>query len=327
MKRESPYKDDLDYLAELGFEQVFTDASDLKDLKRSIRKKTFSLTNFNVMAGSLLVGMLIGFAVFFGISTNKEGAAVNRDLQTKAQTPDEDEKPVKVIALDTINISKENFIKPAPYKREKGEKENVSVNESVDQIVSKPVDLSALNSGQLQEAKLKYMINAPVFYLHDMKITSYTTLYFEKNRFVRLSGVPADEVKDPDGAHTSNLKQSADYYLHEEIASAMLKFKKGKYDEAIYTLRMIASFNTKDLNCDFYMAMCYYYKKNFTRAIPLFDDCISNANNTFLQEAMYYKALSLSESGNRDESRKLFEKIAEEGEFYSVKAKAALNPN
>ncbi|PBQ31135.1 hypothetical protein CNR22_04935 [Sphingobacteriaceae bacterium] len=328
MKREPVYKDDLDYLAELGFEQVATDASDLNDLKKRIHRRTFSFSNLYLMSGSLIVGVVIGFALFFGFSGDKKNVSekINTSSLENPQTPDEGE-PVKTITLDTINIVKENFIKPTAHKRlENAEKESTEQSESADKIISKPVDLSELAKGHLKEGKLKYIINAPVFYLHDMKITSYTTLYFEKNRFVRFSGLSAAYyASDEDNAKESNLKESADYYLHEEIASAMLKFKKGKYDEAIYTLKNVASYNAKDLNCDFYTAMCYYHKKNFTKAIPLFDECIFNANNTFLQEAMYYKALSLSENGNKEEAKKLFEKIVDEGEFYAIKAKAALS--
>lgn len=329
MKKQPVYKDDLDYLAELGFEQVLTDVSDLKDLKKRIQKRTFSFSNFYLMSGSLLVGVLIGFALFFGFSTNKEHLAgkTNPPAENQAAMVDEG-KPVKIITLDTINVTKENFIKPAPRHRvEKIENENAEITESADQIVSKPVDLSYLASGKLKEGKLKYMINAPVFYLHDMKITSYTTLYFEKNRFVKFSGLAVDVAADENNLTPSNLKQSANYYLHEEIANAMLKFKRGKYDEVIYTLRIVASYNTKDLNCDFYTAMSYYHKKSFSKALPFFDECIYNVNNTFLQEAMYYKAFSLLENGNKEEARKLLEKIVDEGEFYAKQAKATLHNN
>ena len=70
--------------------------------------------------------------------------------------------------------------------------------------------------------------------------------------------------------------------------------------------------------------MSYYQTKNYIKALDYFERCIENANNTFLQEALYYQAVCLNESGNTEKASKLFKSIAEEGEFYSEKAKGYL---
>lgn len=104
----------------------------------------------------------------------------------------------------------------------------------------------------------------------------------------------------------------------------MLYFKKKKYDDCIVTLSKVSTYNKTDVNCDFYLGMCYYYKKNYQKAQAYFTACIENANNSFLQEAMYYKALALAEEGNKNEAQHLLRKIVEEKEFYSDKARVAL---
>ena len=329
MQADENYKDDLDYLAQLGFEKVAITKGDLEELQTKVRRSSFSLKGIYWGLGSLLIGMGIGAALFFGFHKT-EGVSIQAAKKTEVGQPETgpSEPGKKSIVLDTVMVIKENFINPSPIhiKPVQAKEQNtLPASEPADMIVSKPVDLSLLSSGNLKEEKLKYMINSPVFYLHDMKISNYTTLYFKKNRFVRFTGLSAVYSSTNEFAPAgSNLKQDAEYYLHEEIAKAMLQFKKGKYDDAINSLKTVSSYNENDVNCDFYLAMCYFYKKNFGKAVEGFDNCISSSNNTFLQEAMYYKALSLYEGDKKEEARSLFRKIADENEFYAEKAKTYL---
>jgi tetratricopeptide (TPR) repeat protein len=229
--------------------------------------------------------------------------------------------------LDTVLVIRENFIRPKPRKLAAIDTalpaRSVYVDSSVS-VLSGDVDLSALLKQPLKEEKLRYMANAPVFYIHDLKITDYRNLYFKRNHFVPVPGTVASSAAKEGVTPTSALKQNADYFLHEELADAMLQFKKGRYDRCIQTLNVVATYNKEDVNCDFYLGLCYYYKHNYAMAISLLDKCTVSLNNTFLQEAMYYKALCLMESGNADEAQKLFQQITEEGEFYSEKAKGYL---
>lgn len=327
MKADKLNKNDLEYLAELGFESVQVSEADLTDLKKKmgLRKKTvFKVSIVSLI--SLLIGIFIGFGLYYvlGKETGKTGSVGQMD---KAIPETEMSSPIP-IQLDTIEVSKENFIKPHGHVVTAAKQETNELNrekDSVDVIVPKAIDLSLLKSGGNEEDKLKFIVNAPIFYIHDLKITNYTTLYFKKNRFVKFSGVSAAYSASVDAQPAgSTLRQSAETYLHEELARAMLYFKKGKYNQAIQVLTLISSYNTHDLNCSFYLAMSYYHKKDYNRAIDLFDECLQSSNNTFLQEALYYKALSLYEANRRAEARILFENIVEEGEFYAEKAQAYL---
>ena len=66
------------------------------------------------------------------------------------------------------------------------------------------------------------------------------------------------------------VKQGADYFLHEEFADALLAFKKGNYGQSIYSLNVISGYNDNDINCNFYLGMSYYYKKNYEKANEYF---------------------------------------------------------
>jgi hypothetical protein len=326
--------DDLDYIAQLGFEQVSITESDLKDLDVKIKKRIFSYNNGSNFAFiSLIVGVFIGISVFFALNINPEVIATN-----KTSGPLNDSTPVKInanistVILDTVNIIKENFVNPLASNKKTIDTNSIISNkeliDTVSSISSKPINVALILGKNVNELKIKYILNAPIVYIHDLKVTNYTTLYFKKNQYIKFAakeGLPVSYANKDDYAKSrSGLKQSADYYLHEELSDALLSFKKGNYGQCIFALNVISSYNDEDINCNFYLGMCYYYKKSYKTAIDFFQRCIESSNNTFFQEAMYYSALSLYEKGEKDLAIEQFKLIADEGEFYSDKAKVFL---
>jgi hypothetical protein len=328
-KQHSP--DDLEYLARLGFEQVPVDEEEVQDLVKKVRARSFSYNSGAYFAGlCLLVGVFLGASAFFAVYE----PAPDRLVVTSSFV----EVPAQVIQeplvqqLDTVTVDKENFERPGALPAKAAEKKKdvllspaETEQEESASVLSGKMDVSALLKESFNEEKLRYIANAPVFYIHDLKITDYRLLYFKHNHFVALGGTSATYAgKENPEQNYSRLKQSADYYLHEELALALLQFKKGKYDACIGSLNLVATYNKEDINCSFYLGLCYYYKKNYGKAIQLLDQCIGSMNNTFLQEAMFYKALCLFEAGNKAEAAALFKQISEEGEFYAGKAEAYL---
>lgn len=326
--------DDLEYLAQIGFEQVSINDSDLIELKAKVKKRVFSYNNgFYFGLISLIVGVFIGVSVFFMIDnslTKYLSDFQNKILETKAIS----EKKVdeKYLSLDTINVVRENFINPTVNLKRAQDTVNQLANKTLKDtsiiIQTQPIDLSTIIDNTFPESKIKYILNAPVAYIHDLKVTNYTALYFKKNQYVKFpirSGLPVSYAnKDDYDKSRSGLKQNADYYLHDEFSEALLTFKKGNYKQCIYALNVISSYNDEDLNCNFYIGMSYYYLKDHIKALDYFNRCIQSSNNTFLQEASYYYALCLFEKGDKEVAMQLFKVIADEGEFYSEKAKAFL---
>lgn len=320
MRLKQNDNDELDYLAQQGFERVRVEDSDLEDLTKKMRLRSGKGGSGSAPFLSLLAGILFGAGLVMWINRSEPTApaktvkAVQQNILPETQ----------VILLDTVTPDKENFIKPIRVKRHKPVP--VTKKDSAEVIALQALDPSVLKPESIEEKRLRYLVNSQVFYLHDMKITNYTTLYFRNNRFVKWPGLsPAYSNTNEAGTVTGNLKQSATYYLHEEIARAMLLFKQQKYDQCAVVLHEIEEYNKNDLNCDFYLAMCGYYKKNYQAAIELLDRCIDNTNNAFLQEALFYKAVALYESGKKDLAKSIFNRIVEEDQFYSVKARAYLN--
>lgn len=327
MKLEETYMDDLDYLAQQGFEKIAVTNSDFNQLNKKIKKRISGFTqSFLIALFSLIVGAIIG-AVLFSNFSNNSISSYTTENKTQPTNFSEKKPKANMLYLDTITIAQENFIKPTSKHITTSKNENVSgiKTDTVIEIPIKELDLATYLQKPLGAEKLKFIINSSVFYLHDLKITNYTTLYFKKNQFVPYNGLSADfATKENFDETKSRLKQNADYFLHDEIANAMLYFKKAEYDKCINSLNMVSTFNKDDLNCTFYLAMCYYHKKKYSKAIDLLGKCVEHSNNTFFQESIYYKALSQFENGNKKEATTLLNQIIEDEAFYAEKAKGFL---
>lgn len=327
MQPENKYTDDLEYLASVGFEKVPEGLEDIHELKSKIRTKTFSYNSgFHFGLISLLAGAFLGISVFFYV--HEESHSYITTVSPGSNEPDANTNSNYSLKLDTLSVSPENFVKP-----------NVSVpatptaikTEQDSTIEISPIATSTIISSipeKITEAQIKYIPNSPVIFLHDLKITDYSTLYFRQNKFVTLTvkeGLDASYANASDRQNdVSILSPKGNYYLHQAISDAMNYFSHKEYNKCLTTLSLILEINPDDINCKFYSGMCYYYKKNYLRATGYFEDCIANSNNSFLNEALFYKACSLYYNGDIERARAIFNEIAAEGSFYSQKAQQFL---
>ncbi|MCE3228145.1 MAG: hypothetical protein K0S32_2696 [Bacteroidetes bacterium] len=322
---------DLEYLAEMGFDKVKVSDSDISELKSKVKSRVFSYNNgFYFGFVSLVTGAFLGISVFFIFYNAPKIFPAPKTLAEK-EIPAEKTNTPEHLALDTVNVVAENFILPKPVVKTSKEPEIAFVPSVADTAVvleSKPVTAIIPGPEKINEIQIKYIPNSPIIFLHDLKITNYTSLYFKKNRFVTLS---TKSGLDPSYANKDELRKYENvfttvenYYLHEAIGEAMLYFSKKDFNRCLRTLQTVQSINPDDINCHFYSGMCYYYKKNYAGALKNLEACINNSNNTFLNEAQYYKAMSLYEQGNKIEAVELFKQIATEGGFYAEKAKSYL---
>jgi hypothetical protein len=280
---------------------------------------------------SLLAGAFIGISVFFIYYNAPQIFPAPKTVAVK-ETTEEKIVPSPTLELDTVNVVAENFILSASTPKTKTQPENEVISPAVidtaEVLHTKPLTVPS-SVDKLQEIQVKYIPNAPIIFLHDLKITNYSSLYFKRNKFVTLT---SHKGLDPSYANKDELRKydnvfsSADnYYLHEAIGEAMLYFSKKDFNRCLRTLQVIRDINPDDINVHFYSGMCYYYKKNYTAAIANLESCINNSNNSFVNEAQFYKAMSMNEQGNKSEALELFKQIASEGGFYAEKAKGFLN--
>ena len=329
MPHDNKYMDDLSYLAEKGFESVNSNDSDLNDLSKRVSQRVQG-GSAGLALVSTIVGVFMGVTVFFSVY-NKE--TVYSSLSVKQSVINETgvlSDSINEVVLDTIKVISENFtvLKNLTYGQlpDSARIQSSLITDSLMVFNLQPkrtIDSSSIKDDNL---RLRFLINSSITYIHNFKVSDYQHLYYKRLLKDDLSGLPATlaAYEASDGSE-NRLKKYADNYLHEDVSKALLYFKKGSYDECINLFYAVSNYNNNDVNCNFYLGMCFYYKKNYSRAIGYFDRCLLNTNNAFVQEANYYKAVALEEANRVEEAINLFKMIADEGGFYSEKAKTKLN--
>lgn len=320
---------DLEYMAQMAFEKIDISESDLKEIRKEIKARTISYNNgYYFIFINLMIGVFLGITVFFCIYTSSNKLTSKAPIKTQAQI--KRSAPPMILTLDTVQLLSDNFTRQTIIKHTNEDKNiSTSYNDSSIIINSTPIakivkDTNFTNT----EEQIIYTSNAPVIFIHDLKITNYSLLYFRQNKSIPLNtpnNIEPSFANKTDITKNDNLlRDRTNYYLHQVISKAMQHFSKKEFTDCLRELNIILAINPDDINCNFYSGMCLYYKHQFTKAIAYFDFCIGYPNNAFVNEAKYYKALSLFEAGYRKEANVLFNQIANENSFYSSKAKQML---
>lgn len=309
---------DLEFLASMGFGAEGANASELDALKNkwAKRQRTKAFRN-NVIIALVSVTLI---AVLLWYNQKPQTIATTLRIASKQGVTEE---PAALVSenkiLDSAVVETELFLRPIAKATSVQASSEVEEHVKVENLAT--VQAAQLPMNEIKEEKLKFMINSPIFYIHDLKVSNYQLLYFRKNKFVAASGRPANITLDQPNAA---LNDQPDRFLHETLAEALLNYKKGLYSPCVTLLNEVGTFNTEDINCDFYRGMAWYHMKHYDKAIPYLSKCEEALNNAFLQEAQYYKALCYKASGQDEKAKNLFQKIVNEGEFYAEKAKGQL---
>lgn len=318
--------DDLEYLAELGFKQVPEARTELKKLKRRVRKRY--LGGASVVVGLLAI-LVVGAGVTAAYLYIDKASRQVLPPESAAQSPARSvpaPKEYGPVELDTVSINYENFVQPRRVQVRPAPAPPVYRGQDTLSIVElQRGSLPPLPDSRIDERRIKFIINSPVMYIHELKVSDYRRLYFKKDRYVNLNGngLSADQAI-PSSGPASHLRQEAPVYLHEQLAQALGAIRKGQYDVASAKLLDLETYTKNDINCNFYLGLCFYYRKNYAKAVERFDACVHDLNNAFLQESEYYKALALLELGKTEEAVALLRRIADDGEFYTGKARTVL---
>lgn len=334
----SPKQDDLEYLSEIGYGLNPDATADVDRLRHQIKTRTHASSfSWKLITASALTGALAGIGLFYFLSSNHH--PVSKPLPvTVAEKQSENRDSAFYAQLETIEVKapsrvqkqfrNESFAKPVHAEPVSLQPDSVYVLNSR----LPDIELTPEFSSAGQNLSLKYIANAPVLFIHDLKVSNYHQLYFKKEQMIDLedgmnknvdASLESKDSKNNDAFMTMGRRH---YYLHQALSDALYYFSTGKYGDARTLFYRIKSFTKQDVNCDFYLGMCYYYEGDPVKALKFFNLVLDNSNNTFLQEAEFYKALSLANSGDKENSNVLLKKIKSEGGFYSAKASAYLKP-
>ncbi|MBS1636755.1 MAG: hypothetical protein JST26_12640 [Bacteroidetes bacterium] len=324
--------DDLSYLASAGLEELPVSAQDLHDLTQRIDRKTGLSGKSGAAFISLLCGLLIGISVFFVLfQRSKTHPSVYTALreETSANTSSLNNRVAANDTLFNLKPQAESHYSREHFSSVQNSPENLdAASETPEALEAKPVDANVVSVQPEEELMLKFVPNAPVIYIHDLKVTNYRLYYFKNDRKIDLtetSGVSAQYADKYDKANNPLQEKEFVYYAHQQIRNAMAQFSKASYGDCIYELKGLLELNSHDVNAQFYSGMSYYYLKNDPKAIEFFNKVLENENNIFHQEAAFYKAQALLRSKQNEEAVSLLKQIVSEKGFYSNRAAEILN--
>jgi tetratricopeptide (TPR) repeat protein len=314
---------DLNYLSSVAFEQFSVSNQEIEKLNTKIDKNAKgNSTSFNTIFISVLCGLLIGVSVFFVVfQKNKNHPSVYQSLtEEKAQHKLEN------------NISSTDTLFPEIERKEiehyniiANNAEEITTPEVLEPLPSKPIEFNLSEMDEEEDLVFQFTANAPVVFIHNMKVTNYRLYYFKNSYAIDLnSSIPAQYGSQAD-IETAYLNKSNTYLAHKLIKKAMWFFNVNNINKCLEELTILYNYNHDDANAQFYLGMCYYQLGKYTTAKNFFQKNLDNINNVFHQESEFYQALCLLNLKQTDEGIKQLQNIANNRGFYSVRAKEALD--
>jgi hypothetical protein len=316
---------DLDYLSSMAFQKFSVSNSDINALNQLIDKKTkghSGSSSFNTIFISVLCGLLIGVSVFFVIfQKSKNHPSVYQSLEEEKTKHTLENK---VALTDTI-FPKIEIKEIEHYNTIANSVEEFTTPEVLESLPSKPLDLNLTEKEDEEDVVFQFTANAPVVFIHNMKVTNYRLYYFKNSYAIDLnSSIPAQYGSQAD-IETAYLNKSNTYLAHKLIKKAMWYFNANNINKCLEELTILYDYNNDDANAQFYLGMCYYQLGKYTIAKNFFQKNLDNVNNIFHQESEFYQALCLLSLKQSDEATKQLQTIVNNKGFYSVRAKEVLD--
>lgn len=317
--------DDLSYLSSIAFEQFKVNDSEINELKLRIDKKTYRKSySFNTIFISVLCGLFIGISIFFILfQKSKIHPSVFQIFNT---TPPEIKLENKINSNDTVfpaipNKSTEHY---QTIVNNAIEEQDIANDPQT--LPSKPLSLDVPEINTNDDILYQFTPNAPVIFIHNLKVTNYRLYYFNHQSAINLSvsnGLSAQYGSNSDIERTS-LTRSNSYYAHKMIQKAMNLFSSKHIDNCIEELTMLYEFNHDDANAQFYLGMCYFQIGKYGIAKNYFQKNLDNINNIFHQESEFYQALCLLNLKQTQDANAQLQTIINNKGFYSARAKETL---
>lgn len=318
-------QDELSYLSSVATEAFSISQADLDKMVKRIDRATPMGGAAGAIFTSLLCGLLIGISVFF-IFFGK-----SRNHTPVPQHFDDDHTTAKRSLNNAVGTHDTTFAlsqaEAKPYRQEHFSSTQDMVpatpaTEMPETIQAKAVPFGEPVNIPEEELTLKFVPNAPVVFIHHLKVTNYRLYYFRNEQKIDLPAPGGVAARYESGQDVSVPSQDHErvYYAHQQIRDAMLQFGKSHYADCIHLLDDLLALNPSDVNASFYSGMSYYYLLNDAKAIERFNQVLDSDNNVFHQEAAFYKAECLLRLKQTTEAVALLRRIEKEKGFYSARA-------
>ncbi len=322
-------QDDLHYLSSIAFDEFVVNEKELEKLSKRIDHRTSANGgSFQTVFISLLCGLLIGISVFFIIFHK------NQNHPSVWQIFGTEENSVQKSLNNTINANDTLF--PAiEQKYQETEHFHTSENqvqetrdvESPEVLGIVQSSLSVEGENENNDIVLQFIPNAPVIFIHQLKVTNYRSYYFKQNQSIdlaELSGLSA-QYESAANKEVSQLRRSNAYLANKIIQNAMRLFNNKQFANCIEELTLLYNYNKDDANAQFYLGMCFYLTKKYTVAQNYFQQNLDNQNNIFHQESAFYEAMCLLNTNQKDKALTQLKEIVTNKGFYSTRAQEVID--
>ena len=315
---------DLSYLSSIAFEQFNVSDEEIEKLNKKIDNKIKgSSGTFNTVFVSVLCGLLIGVSIFFVVfQKSKNHPSVYQSIEEeKVQHKLENH----ITSTDTV-FPKIETKEVEHYNTIANHIEEVNNLEILETLPSKPLDVKLPEKEEEEDIVFQFTPNAPVVFIHNMKVTNYRLYYFKNSYAIDLNtnmGTSAQYGSQAD-IETAYLHKYNSYLAHKIIKQAMSYFNSKNISNCIEELTMLYDYNHDDANAQFYLGMCYYQLGKYVIAKNFFQKNLDNINNIFHQESEYYQSLSLLNLKQTEDAIKQLQTIVNNKGFYHERAKEIL---
>lgn len=101
-------------------------------------------------------------------------------------------------------------------------------------------------------------------------------------------------------------------------------FQKGQFKNCLLQLDRVSERLPKNLNINFYRALCFYHLEEYKSALKYFRITQGNIHQGFTEEAEWYEALCLEKTGSLHQAKNAYSEIVNQGGFYSMRAASRL---
>jgi tetratricopeptide (TPR) repeat protein len=158
------------------------------------------------------------------------------------------------------------------------------------------------------------------------KITEFERFYNKTKKDLTIhSGTDPQFANPDDRSKLINADPPPVTPLAQRILNAALhKFDNKEYETALSLFGSLLEEDKDDVNALFYSAVCLHKLNKPAEAIPYLNRVIASTNDAFLQEAYWYKAQCLVESGEIEVAQIVLESITRYDGFYREQAEKLL---
>lgn len=171
------------------------------------------------------------------------------------------------------------------------------------------------------QAPVKLRTNSNLKYIENYKTVNYEERDNTMQEAVITSRSTSPQFSNEEDAEDFEPESLTFQYSYDDVLElGIFRLKAGKYRKALQKFDLILTHFPEDENALFYGGLAHYNLGQSVKAGQFFDLVLALPNSSFNEEAGWYKALSLLQSGNRSEAKTLMLKIAAEGGFYGERA-------